>query len=99
MSSSPTTEEPAAFVCACKARMRSACKGLKEYKDTGYCVLHYPSKDKVAAFNEVLKTMLDAQDFNFRGVWFPDNLNFNGFTFTTPPHFNSATFSAGASFD
>src|ERR1043165_3492073 len=99
MSSSPPTEAAAvAFVCACDEFMRTACKGLEEYKDTGYCVLHYPGKDKVSAFDEALKRKLDAEDFDFRGVWFPDKVNFSKFTFTTPANFNSATFSAEANF-
>src|ERR1043165_1865392 len=99
MSSSPPTEAAAvAFVCACDEFMRTACKGLEEYKDTGYCVLHYPGKDKVSAFDEALKRKLDAQAFDFRGVWFPDKVNFSEVTFTTPADFGSATFNAEASF-
>jgi hypothetical protein len=102
MSSSPPTEVPAAaFACDCKKWMRSACEGLaffKEHEGKRYCVLHYPGKDKVAAFNEVLDRKLDAKDFDFQGVWFPDYVDFSGFTFTTRVNFNSATFSAAANF-
>src|SRR2546421_3738078 len=101
MSSSPLTEAPAAtdFVCDCEWWMRSACKGLpffKEHEGKRYCVLHYLSKDKVPAFNEVLKRKLDAHDFDFNGVWFPDDVDFSQIRFTTPTHFASATFSAKA---
>src|SRR5207237_8274606 len=98
MSSSPTTKAPAAaFVCDCERLMRSACKGLpffKEHEGKRYCVFHYPGKDKSAAFSEVLKRKLDAQDFDFRGVQFADNVTLSNFTFTKPAHFDSATFSA-----
>src|ERR1043166_8355019 len=103
MSSSPTTKTPAAtvFLCDCERWMRSVCEGLpfyKKHEGKRYCVLHYPGKDKVSAFDEALKRKLDAQDFDFRGVWFPDKVNFSKFTFTTPANFNSATFSAEANF-
>src|SRR2546421_11338460 len=103
MSSSPPTEAPAAvaFVCDCGQFFRSACKGLSFYKaheGQRYCVLHYPSKDKSAAFNEALKRKLDAQDFDFRGVWFSDGVNFFEFTFTTPVDFSYAKFGAEAIF-
>lgn len=104
MSSSLPAESPASddFVCDCsKEWMRSACKGLsffKAYNGKRYCVLHYPDKDKSTAFAEALKVKLDAQDFDFNGVWFPDHLNFKDFTFGEKTYFLYATFSAGANF-
>ena len=101
MSSSPTTKAPAAFVCDCGVSLRSACEGLpfyKKHEGKRYCVLHYPGKDKVATFNEALKRKLDAQDFDFSGVWFPDVVDFNDYTFNSPASFTSATFSAEALF-
>lgn len=62
-------------------------------------MLHYPSKDKSTAFNEALKRKLDAEDFNFCGVWFPDFVDFSNFTFTKSARFDSATFNAATSFD
>jgi hypothetical protein len=63
------------FVCDCDEKwMRTACAGVgfyKEHEGKRYCVLHYPGKEKVEAFNAVLKKKLDAKDYNFRGVWFP----------------------------
>jgi len=79
MSSSPPTEA-AAFVCDCRKLSRSSCKGLaffKEHEGKRYCVLHYPGKDKKGAFAEVIKRKLEAEDFNFRGVWFPDDVEFS----------------------
>jgi uncharacterized protein YjbI with pentapeptide repeats len=103
MSSSPPTEAPAtaAFVCDCTEWARPVCKGLpfyKKHEGKQYCVLHYPSKDKSVAFNEVLKRKLDAKDFDLRGVWFPDTVDFSNFIFTTPAIFDHATFSASVKF-
>lgn len=99
MPSSSPTEAPAPFICACeKEWMRSACVEFGEYECTGYCVLHYPSKDKSAAFNEAFKGKLDAEDFDFRGVWFPDVVDFSNYTFATLVDFFFATFSAEAQF-
>jgi hypothetical protein len=99
MSSSPITETPVTvFECACEEWMRSACKGFEEYEYTGYCVLHYPSRDKSAAFNEALEIKKKNKDFDFRGVWFPDSVDFSQRTVTTPAYFGFATFSSGANF-
>src|SRR5947209_16107634 len=101
MSSSSITKVPVAtFVCACdEESMRIACKGLpfyKEHKGKPYCVLHYPGNDKSADFDEVLESKIRAEDFNFSGVWFPDEVDFSNSTFTTAASFASATFSAKA---
>src|SRR5437588_4186626 len=103
MSFSPPTGAPAAaaFVCDCDTRVSSACEGLplfKEHEGKRYCVLHYPGKDKAGAFNKTLKGKLDVEDFDFRGVWFPDEVNFVGFIFTKFVDFTSATFSAEVDF-
>ncbi len=104
MSTSPAAEAPAAdiFVCDCLWYARSACNELpfyKQHEGKRYCVLHYPARDKVAAFDEELERKLDAEDFNFRGVWFPAEVKFDHFTFTTRADFRAATFSAEAYFD
>jgi hypothetical protein len=81
--------------------MRSACKGLpffKKHEDKSYCVLHYPSKEKNAAFLESFEMKLQAEDFNFDGVWFPDYISFAGLTFTKAAKFRFAVFNSGATF-
>ena len=102
MSSSPPTEAPAAaFVCDSGDAARSACKLLpffKEKEGKRYCVLHYPGKEKCAAFEEARKRKLDAEDFNFCGAWFPDAAEFDAITFTKNANFNYTTFSAEAHF-
>ncbi|HEV7891429.1 MAG TPA: pentapeptide repeat-containing protein [Pyrinomonadaceae bacterium] len=101
MSSSLPTEAPAVFVCECDKWVRSACTGLpfyKKHEGKQYCVLHYPGKEKSAAFEEALGRKLEAEDFNFRGVWFPDGADFHDFTFAASADFTEATFSADANF-
>jgi hypothetical protein len=51
----PIPSAKPAFVCACYEAMRSACKKLPSYKEhegEGYCVLHYPGKEKSTDFAE-----------------------------------------------
>lgn len=101
MPSSPSTEVPAAFICDCDEWMRSACGGsafYKQHESKRYCVLHYPGKEKAAAFSEALERKLAAKDFDFSGVWFPDEVNFSNVTCLTLANFGSATFSAKAYF-
>src|ERR1044071_2581884 len=102
MSSSLLAEAPTvvAFVCE-RGGLYFACEGLpffKEHEGKQYCVLHYPGKEKATAFDEALKRKLAAEDFDFRGVWFPDTVNFGRLEFTKYVDFGSATFSAGADF-
>lgn len=89
------------FVCDCGVSMRSACEGLSFYKEherRRYCVLHYPGKDKSADFKAALAYKLNSKDFDFRGVWFPDEVSLSGFEFSAAADFRSATFSEDASF-
>lgn len=94
-----------AFVCECSESnevMRSACKGgpfYKEHESKRYCVLHYPGKEKTAAFEKALQRKLVANDFNFDGVWFPDKVDFSYFIFKANANFNFATFSADVVFN
>jgi hypothetical protein len=101
LSPTPDTAADSAFVCDYKDWARSACAGeafYQEHEGKRYCVLHYPGKEKSAAFAGALKRKLDAQDYNFRGVWFPDKLDFSKFEFNAEVDFSSATFSAVAYF-
>src|SRR5215213_3373172 len=101
MPPSQTTRAPV-FVCDCDWSVRSACNGLpfyKKHEGKRYCVLHYPGKDKSAVFDEALEKKLEAEDFDFKGVWFPDEVGFFERTFAKPVSFDYATFSAKAYFD
>jgi hypothetical protein len=97
----PAPDSEPAFVCECNDWMRSACNSepfYKEDKGKWYCVLHYPGKEKAADFDLAFRKKLEAKDFNFYGVWFPEAVNFNKFEFSGTADFYSATFSAGAYF-
>src|ERR1051325_3833439 len=109
MSTSLVWKRSTAFVCECRNSWRSACTNEPFYKKHGgkhYCVLHYPAKDKRAAFSKVIRRKIAAKSFDFRGVWFPDALNFRSFGFDAPEHFGFddtadfryATFSEEADF-
>lgn len=103
MTSPLAPEAPAdtPFICGCEEWMRGACTGEGlhgEHDGRRYCVLHFPGKEKGAAFHEALRRKLDDRNFNFAGVWFPDDISFSCFTFGTEADFSFATFSANANF-
>lgn len=101
MPDSPTPEAELDFVCDCEWQFRSACAGESFYgEEQGkrYCVLHFPSQDKAVDFDAAVRRKFGDQDFNFRGVWFPDGFSFHRFTFTGEAHFYCATFSGKADF-
>jgi hypothetical protein len=102
MSASPTSELESDFVCDCEEWVRSACAGepfYREHEGKRYCVLHYPGNEKSADFQAALQRKLANEDFDFCGVWFPDELSFNGFEFSVEANFRFATFSARADFN
>ncbi|MGH9753889.1 MAG: pentapeptide repeat-containing protein [Blastocatellia bacterium] len=103
MSTTPQLEEniSASFICACDEWMRSACASEGFYKERErkrYCVLHYPGSEKIVAFRIALKRKLDAEDLDFRGLWFPEKAGFEGVQFGPNADFHGASFSAGADF-
>jgi hypothetical protein len=90
-----------ALVRNCADWSRHACAGeafYKEHEGKRYCVLHYPSEEKALDFKEALKRKLEAQDFNFRGVWFPDTIMFEEAVFEVMVDFSHATFHRDADF-
>ncbi len=103
--------------CACDSVVRcfddieaapSACVGeaAYEHKSKRFCVMHYPSQNKIEAFRVALEGKIVAQDFNFCGVYFPEDIDFlaynevndEPFFFTADADFRSATFSGNAKF-
>jgi hypothetical protein len=95
------SESETVFVCDCGDLARSACVKepfYKETEDKRYCVLHYPGKEKASDFEKAFQRKIAAGDYNFRAVWFPDDLDFNGFNFRVKANFCDATFSAQADF-
>jgi len=98
----PETASETGFVCGSEERVRSACKGLhfyKEHESRRYCVLHYPDKEKSADFKAALDGKLNNKDFDFRGVWFPDEVDLRSFEFSADADFSNAQFRTNAYFD
>ncbi len=90
-----------AFICDCKDWVRSACTGAPFYKEHDgkrYCIFHFPGEEKRAAFNEAFRRKLEAEDFDFKGIWFPEELQFSDCTFNVATDFSYATFNAAAYF-
>ena len=91
MSSSTTLES--GVICNKKYR----CK-LPRYGNTQYCVLHFPSADKIADFEHAFQKKFRSGNFDFRGVWFPEKKDFSKFPFTAEVNFEEATFNGEADF-
>jgi uncharacterized protein YjbI with pentapeptide repeats len=91
----------AEFVCGVRERdpkYLSACKNLPEYRDTGYCVLHFPGEKK-EDFEQVKKDKLEREDYDFRGTVFPEGTSdFSRFVFDGEADFPGATFVGKADF-
>jgi hypothetical protein len=101
MSDSPTSESEFDFICDCEKWDRSACAGEPFYKEVEgkrYCVLHFRGGGKSADFKVALERKLENRDFDFRGVWFPDEVSFRKLDFSAVADFSRATFSAAADF-
>src|SRR5437763_7407216 len=98
----PTAEGASDFECQCEEFVRS-CAGepfYQEHDGRRYCVLHFPGVKKLDTFLTAVGTKLEKQDFDFRGVWFPDEVfTFVNFEFTGPANFSSATFRGTANFN
>ena len=60
----------------------------------GLCLLHSmdENKDQDGSFTEMVDQMLTAEDYNFRGVFFPGAADFAGQEFTEGVDFSYATF-------
>jgi uncharacterized protein YjbI with pentapeptide repeats len=80
----------------------SACEGLDfyaEHEGKRYCVLHCPGEKNKEDFEEVKKSKLARQDYDFGGTVFPEGTSdFRGVEFDTDTYFPDATFIGGAQF-
>jgi uncharacterized protein YjbI with pentapeptide repeats len=92
----------AVFVCGVREKnpnYRSACKYLPEYRDTGYCVLHFPREKKKENFEQVKQSKLEQEDYDFSGTVFPEGTSdFAGRIFNAYANFNEAPFFGNANF-
>ena len=70
---------------------------FKEHNGRRYCVLHYPGKEKSLEFLQALHRKLRNNDFDFQGVWFPDDVNLRR-EFKTKANFHQATFAGSVYF-
>lgn len=89
------------FTCGCREVYRSACQNqpfFKNYEGKDYCVLHYPGTDKRQKFHAALSKKLAEQDFDFRGICFPEFAEFINARFNAEVDFRGASFNEGASF-
>jgi len=107
----PPAEEK--FICHCgEWRFRNAhfvvdeirkdvCRDLPFYAELEgkkYCVLHYPHVSKANDFRPVLQSRIDANDCDFRMVYFPEPLRYENQEFNTHADFGHATFAKEVSF-
>jgi hypothetical protein len=81
----------------------SVCVGLPPYKNWRshrLCILHFPGKKSLKLFQDCADAKFDRDDFNFDGVWFPDELllEFEEREFTTDVVFSNCTFNGAVSF-
>ena len=74
------------------------CRDLLFYGEVDgkqYCVLHYPSKDKVEDFELVFQERIKEDSWDFRMVYFPKNLKYENEEFNKTADFGHATFADG----
>jgi uncharacterized protein YjbI with pentapeptide repeats len=94
----------AGFVCGVEEKnpnYLSACKNLPQYRDTGYCILHFPGEEKREDFEQVKQSKLAPaqQDYDFSGTVFPKGTSdFSRFVFDGNADFTAATFIGEADF-
>lgn len=92
--------DTAGFVCSCDETSRSSCAGLPAFKaitEGTYCVLHLPEA-KGKEFSGAVKAKLEANNFDFSGVYFPETFSFFGQYFPSEPKFEGAVFASNVDF-
>jgi uncharacterized protein YjbI with pentapeptide repeats len=85
----------------CVQAFTGACASesfFREHDGKRYCVLHFPDADKKEAFDVAVKKKVEAQDFNYREVWFPNGPRYGAIQVDKPSDFSFAVFNEGASF-
>lgn len=80
--------------------LRAACFGdVYKTKDGHYCIMHAREKTSLGKFKKLVRDRCDSGSFNFRGVWFPDDVSFAGQVFRRGANFSHAVFNGDADFD
>lgn len=78
------------------------CKKLPvefEVNGENYCLLHFPSKTKNLEFENEFQRRLHSKDYNFKGVYFPNEFNLTAHEFKGNVDFSHAIFSELTKFD
>ncbi len=79
----------------------SPCKDLPYYgkhEGKSYCILHIPIEDKLDDFSNAIMKKFQSDDYNYRGIWVPNNFYFNRQRFKTKADFTYAFFKGDANF-
>jgi hypothetical protein len=78
----------------CQSYYARGCEGtpFRSLDGKSFCVLHYPAQGKEEQFREALEQRLSQENYDFRDVWFPEEVNFEGFHFDAAVNFSNATF-------
>ena len=60
----------------------------------GFCILHSRNveKDREGVFKKAIQEKLKKQDYDFKGIFFPEKMNFKGHEFKKWTDFGDATF-------
>jgi len=77
------------------------CRDLPIYGEIDekkYCVLHFPSKNKVEDFDLIFQERLEEEFWDFRMVYFPKLLTYESKEFDKIANFQHAAFAEGVSF-
>ena len=96
----PTSTSLDGFQCASGEEQRKACTRELRFADCegkSYCVLHYPAKNKWLEFKKAIDRKINAEEFNFQGIWFPEKISFTQ-PFTKEVNFAGTVFSDDADF-
>jgi uncharacterized protein YjbI with pentapeptide repeats len=94
--------EEASMTSDCVEGSTGACAGesfFAEIEGKRYCVLHFPSPEKKAAFDTAISKKLKGQDSNYGKVWFPGGDWFSERTIAQSLTFEKAVFDEAVSFN
>ncbi|HEV7646220.1 MAG TPA: pentapeptide repeat-containing protein [Pyrinomonadaceae bacterium] len=80
--------------------LRQVCEGAVGWKVDGkhYCLMHAPVKEKAEDFAKAFQNRLDAENYDFSGVWFPQDLYLGQLNFKNYADFSYAVFNGEVDF-